>query len=397
MRVVMFYRSFVSDWNDGMAHFLRGIASDLVAREHDVEVLEPANGRSFVAARKELACDPVSAFQLAYPSLRPSFYQSPAELDLDRAIGAADLVIVHEQNDRALVRLIGKHRRSGAKYRLLYHATECRGVSDPEENGITEDLQDYDGALAVSSGLRDLYLKRAWARQAWTWHQAVDTNMFKVTKGVRPEGDLVWVGNWRGDEGAEDLFDYLLEPVRELGLKAAAYGAGFPETARQQMGKNSVPHRGWIPNYQVPALLSAYRVTVNIPRRPVLGGLSLPVPAGIFEALACGTPLIMSPWTDTEGLFHPGRDFLVARDQHEMKKYLRTLLLDRDAARELSQHGRRTILKHHTCAQRVDQLLAIAREIGVAAAPAERLPVRIIARSGVRWGRAGISLSGGAH
>jgi spore maturation protein CgeB len=78
-----------------------------------------------------------------------------------------------------------------------------------------------------------------------------------------------------------------------------------------------------------------------------------------FEALACGIPLISAPWDDTEGLFTPGEDFLVAKSGEEMKRRLRDVLHDPDLARHLSERGRRTILERHTCAHRVDELLAI--------------------------------------
>jgi spore maturation protein CgeB len=84
-----------------------------------------------------------------------------------------------------------------------------------------------------------------------------------------------------------------------------------------------------------------------------------------FEALACGIPLVCSPWEDTEHLFTPGRDFLVARDGDEMAAHLETVLGDPTLAFSLSQHGLRTILSRHTCGHRVDELLSICGELGL--------------------------------
>jgi spore maturation protein CgeB len=83
----------------------------------------------------------------------------------------------------------------------------------------------------------------------------------------------------------------------------------------------------------------------------------------VFEALACGIPLICAPWEDAEKLFTPGKDFLVARDGNEMKKHMRALLTDKAMARELAEHGLRTIQQRHTCAHRVDELLQIYEEV----------------------------------
>jgi len=79
--------------------------------------------------------------------------------------------------------------------------------------------------------------------------------------------------------------------------------------------------------------------------------------------LACGTPLVCSPWNDAEGLFTAGKDFLMAATPEEMKRHLRTVVLDAAAAREISMNGLKTIRERHTCAHRVDELLQIVNEL----------------------------------
>ncbi|HMC71631.1 MAG TPA: glycosyltransferase, partial [Mycobacteriales bacterium] len=71
------------------------------------------------------------------------------------------------------------------------------------------------------------------------------------------------------------------------------------------------------------------------------------------------------PWDDAEHLFTPGEDYLVGRDGEEMQQLLRDVLHDHDLARSLREHGLRTIHAQHTCAHRVDELLAICEELGV--------------------------------
>ena len=72
-----------------------------------------------------------------------------------------------------------------------------------------------------------------------------------------------------------------------------------------------------------------------------------------------------SPWSDAEGLFSPGLDYLVARDGEEMKEHLRALLAEPAMAAELAERGRKTVLARHTCAHRVDELLGIAADLGI--------------------------------
>ena len=83
----------------------------------------------------------------------------------------------------------------------------------------------------------------------------------------------------------------------------------------------------------------------------------------MFEALACGIPLVSAPWSDAEGLFRPGQDYLVARDGAEMTRHLAALRGDRDVRASLAAHGLATIRARHTCAHRVDELLAILRRL----------------------------------
>src|SRR5439155_13179934 len=102
-----------------------------------------------------------------------------------------------------------------------------------------------------------------------------------------------------------------------------------------------------------------YKVTVHIPRRPyvkILSGIPTIRP---FEAMACGIPMICSPWIDAENLFRPGKDYLVARDGNEMAELLSSVLRDANRAAELAKSGLETIRARHTCAHRVSELMEI--------------------------------------
>jgi spore maturation protein CgeB len=375
MRIVFFVHSLLSDWNHGNAHFLRGVTSDLIARGHDVAVYEPRDAwslRNLLADHGEAAFD---GFRAAYPALRSERYDL-ATLDLDRALDGADLCIVHEWNDPALVKRLGEHRRRTGAYRLLFHDTHHRSVTHPEAMAAYE-LADYDGVLAFGGVIRDLYLRRGWAARAWTWHEAADTRVFRPLPGEPRQGDLVWIGNWGDEERTAELHEYLIEPVRALGLAARIHGVRYPDSGRQALAAAGIDYAGWLPNYEVPRVFARFRVTVHVPRRPYVEALPGIPTIRPFEALACGIPLVCSPWDDAEGLFRPGRDYLVARDGAEMKRHLRDLLGDRDMAREIARCGRETVLGRHTCAHRAGELLAIHGELRGVAAPADELRVAV--------------------
>lgn len=339
MRVALFCQSLVGDWNHGNAHFLRGVVTELLARRHDVRIYEPrdASGR---ADR-----DQVSALaRQLYPRIRPKRYDL-ATIDLEEALDDVDLVLVHHESDPELVRRVSERReRPGARFKALFHDTHHRAITD-EASRASLHLSGFDGVLAYGAALRDVYQRRSWAKRTWVWHEAADPRVFfPVPPPPRgKEGDVVWTGDAKDDE----LRTLLLDPVRELGISA-----------------QGITESGPVPSFRVPDVFARFKCTVHTGgdrARAVPGVPSIDV----FDALACAIPLVCAPWEDTEGLFTPGRDYLVAQDGADMKRHLRLLVNDAHARSELSRHGRSTILARHTCAHRVDELIAIAGDLGV--------------------------------
>jgi spore maturation protein CgeB len=208
MRIVMFCHSLLSDWNHGTAHFLRGIAMELLRCGHDIRVYEAENAWSLQNLLKEHGQASIQQFHARYPGLTSTRYD-PQTLDLDKVLDGADLVLVHEWNDHALVRRIGQHRARVGSYRVLFHDTHQRSITNPKSMEAY-DLTHYDGV---------------------------------------------------------------------------------------------------------------------------------------------------------EGLFTPGKDFLVARNGTPMQRYLKTLLQDEAMAHELAGHGLETVLTRHTCAHRVDELMSMYAEL----------------------------------
>jgi spore maturation protein CgeB len=357
VRVVIFCHSLVSDWNHGNAHFLRGVATELLARGHALAVYEPEGAWSVQHLLAEAGPEALRRFERAYPQLRSTAYRLDA-LDLDAALDGADLVLVHEWSEHALVRRVGEHRRKGGRYVLLFHDTHHRAVTDPAAMGAY-DLDGYDGVLAFGEVIRQLYLARGWARRAFTWHEAADARVFRPHPEVERTGDLVWIGNWGDEERTAELHEFLLGPVKDLGLRARVHGVRYPEEAQRALAAAGIDYRGWLPNFEAPLAFAAHRVTVHVPRRPYVEALPGIPTIRPFEAMACGIPLVSAPWRDAEGLFTPGRDFLVAEDGAAMRRHLRALLHDPVAAAEQAARARATILARHTCAHRVDELLRI--------------------------------------
>lgn len=374
MRIVFFVHSLISDWNHGNAHFLRGVVRELIASGHEVDVYEPRNAWSLQHLLEDAGPDAVADFRRAYPELRSTRYD-PRRPGLAAKVRGADVVVVHEWNDPALVAALGALRRRSGGFLLLFHDTHHRAASAPEEIGRF-DLTHYDAVLAFGRILRDLYLERGWARRAFTWHEAADVRVFRPLPGTRREGDLVWVGNWGDEERTRELQTYLLEPVKALGLKAHVHGVRYPPAARRALRKSGIAYRGWIANHAVPQRFASHLVTVHVPRRPYARRLPGIPTIRPFEALACGIPLVSAPWSDSEGLFTPGKDFLMVRSGRQMRSALKLLLGDPLAARQLATQGLATLRARHTCRHRALELLAIVEEL---AHPAVRRPIRAAA------------------
>jgi len=361
VKVAAFYHSLASCWNHGNAHFLRGVATELIERGHDVTVWEPADGWSATQLVAEQGPEALDAYRAAYPRLRGRRYDL-ARLDLDEALDGVGLVLVHEWSPPALVARIGEHRDRTRGYTLLFHDTHHRSATAPAEMAAY-DLRHYDGVLAFGAVVAENYLAHGWARRVWIWHEAADVRVFAPRAEPRT-GDVVWVGNWGDDERTAELHELLIEPVRRLGLRATVHGVRYPDDARAVLAGAGITYGGWLANHRVPEVFARHRVTVHVPRRPYAQALPGIPTIRPFEALACGIPLISGPWRDDEQLFTAGIDYLVARDGAAMQRHLRAVLADDDLARALARNGRATILARHTCAHRVDELAAILRTLG---------------------------------
>jgi spore maturation protein CgeB len=220
-------------------------------------------------------------------------------------------------------------------------------------------LENYDGVLAYGKALQTVYESGGQARKAWTWHEAADTRVFTPLPEVRAEKDLVWVGNWGDGERTAELKEFLILPVKMLSLKSCVYGVRYPPEAKAALADAGIHYAGWLPNFEAPRVFAQFKMTVHVPRSPYVHALPGIPTIRVFEALACGIALVCSPWDDVEGLFEPGKDFLVARNAKEMARHLRALVHDQDLRRELARNGLRKIRARHTCAHRVDELMAI--------------------------------------
>ena len=365
MNIVYFTHSLASCWNHGNAHFLRGVLRALASAGHEVIAREPANAWSFANLLADHGPAGLDAFRKNYPDLRGTAF--PPDADLAELCEGADLVLMHEWNEPELVAALGRLRRT-QPFTLLFHDTHHRAVSDSDAIRAF-DLSGYDGVLAFGETLAAVYRRWGWGDRVWVWHEAADVTLFHPPALETDRENLVWIGNFGDGERTEELENFLLAPAAASRLPLDIFGVRYPKNALEMLARHGAHYRGWLPNARAPEIFARHLATVHVPRKFYVTTLPGIPTIRVFEALACGIPLVSAPWDDCEQLFRPG-DFLSARDGTEMTRHLIALRNDPALRHTLTQAGLRTILARHTCTHRARELLAIVASLRVPATEA---------------------------
>jgi len=367
-RIAYFAHAVRSDWNNGNAHFLRGVLRSLGQCGHEVEIFEPDDGWSIENLRQEKKGEQsLRQFADVYPDLRINTYRGEdlagvgATTRWRNALREIDIVIVHEWNPPELGHCLLELRET-LGFRLLFHDTHHRASSSPEQIRLLRTDQ-YDGVLAFGEALRTIYRDGFNIQRVWTLHEAADTTVFRPMTHMQKQRDVVWIGNWGDDERSMEICQFLLRPAGELRqYRFAIYGVRFPADALRALESADVKYGGYLPNLEGPATYAASRITMHIPRQQYVGAMAGIPTIRVFEALACGVPLISAPWPDTERLFREG-DFRFVRSTKESIEAMDSLLADEKAAKQQAARGLETVLARHTCMHRAQELTAICEEL----------------------------------
>ena len=362
-RIVYLAHSLRSDWNNGNAHFLRGLLRGLHTLGHAVTCFEAADNWSYtnLLSEGESGRRSLAQFANTYPELDVRTYTNVEDPLLAAALREADIVIVHEWADRPLIdRVLALRAQHG--FRAVFHDTHHRASSSPAQLSHLR-VAEFDGVLAFGEALRRIYRERWGVARVWTLHEAADISVFQPRADVAVERDLVWIGNWGDGERTEELSQFLLEPSRMLPARAGlVHGVRYPQSGLHALAHAGVEYGGYLANLDAPALFATARCTVHVPRRQYAEQLPGIPTIRVFEALACGIPLVSAPWHDAEALFCP-HDFVWARNTDEMVAAFRELLRDDTARTRRAAHGLATVRARHTTLHRAEQLSAIFDEV----------------------------------
>lgn len=354
MRLVVFGLTISSSWGNGHATLWRGLWHALARRGHQLVFFE--RDLPYYAEHRDLTQLPGGELVL---------YREWDEI-LPRArreLRGADVAMVTSYcpDGAAALQLLADQAR-GLKvfYDMdtpvtLETLREGRAVPYLGARG----LRDVDLVLSYTGGPSlDALRSLLGAPRVATLYGHVDPQVHRRVAPVDAyRSALSYLGTYAADR--QPALDALfLEPARRLPsctflIGGAQYPADFP-------WRDNIRFVRHLPPSEHPAFFSASRMTLSVTRRAMAENGYCPS-GRLFEAAACGTPVVSDWWEGLDGFFEPGREILVARNAQDVVDALQ--LPDEQVAR-IAAAARERVLAQHTSAHRVaelEQLLEDAR------------------------------------
>jgi spore maturation protein CgeB len=343
VRLVVLGLSLSSSWGNGHATTYRSLLRAFAARGHAVKFLE-----------REVAWYAGPHRDLADPDFcRLAFYSDLRELERWRGeIEAADAVIVGSYVPDGVA--VGRWAQRTATGIVVFYdidtpVTLAKLREGDHEYLAPELIPDYDLYLSFTGGPTLRHLERVWGSPAArALYCSVDAASYRPVT-ARKTWDLSYLGTYSPDRqpGLETL---LLEAARRApDMRFAVAGPQYPPGIAWPANVERLEH---VPPSAHPAFYSASRFTLNLTRRDMAAaGFSPSV--RLFEAAACGTPIVSDEWEGLSTLFAPGREIVLAASAEAVLAALRMPEARRQA---IAEGARRRILAEHTSAHRAAEL-----------------------------------------
>ncbi len=363
MKLVVFGLTVSSSWGNGHATLWRGLIRALEADGCEVVFFE--RDLPYYAAARDL-----TGFDRARLALYPDWPSVAAQAG--REVADADAVIVTSYCPDAL--LAADLARGGSAISVFYdldtpvtlarlEAGERPAYLPPEGLGGFDLVLSYTGGRALDD-LRE----RLGARRVRALYGHADPLAHaSAPPEPRMAADLSYIGTYSTDRQAE-VEALFVEPARRrpqarFVLAGSGYPADFPWTANTWFVRH-------LPPPEHPAFYASCRLTLNVTRRDMRAWGWCPS-GRLFEAAACGCPVLSDDWEGLDRFFEPGREVLVARSTEDV-----LAALDRSPA-DLARIGaaaRARVLAEHTSAHRARELLGFLDETDSAAYAAVETP-----------------------
>jgi spore maturation protein CgeB len=251
-----------------------------------------------------------------------------------------------------------------SKVRRVFYDLDAPVTLDRLRRGINveylppQGLGDFDRVLSFTGGRALTALREALgARSVAPLYGSVDPDVHhRVDGDPRYAADLSYLGTYAQDrqQVLEQLF---LEPARRLpGRRFRIGGSLYPEDFPW---RDNVWYSAHVPPPEHPAFFASGRLTLNVTR----GAMATMgwCPSGrLFEAAACGTPIVSDTWEGLDAFFEDGREILVAREAADV---VRALSMDDEALGRIAAAARERVLDEHTGDVRAAQLVRLLEEV----------------------------------
>lgn len=374
MRLVIFGLTVSSSWGNGHATLWRGLWRALARRGHSIVFFE--RDVPYYAEHRD-ACELPGGELVLYRDWEEALPRARREL------AGADVALVTSYcpDGIAATELIAEHATRAVRvfYDMDTPVTleNLRAGREVPYIG-PQGLADFDLVLSYTGGrsLEELR-SRLGARRVATLYGHVDAQQHHRVPSVdRYRADLSYLGTYAADRQAA-LEALLVEPARQLPQRSfliggAQYPADFPWTANIRFVRHMSPA-------EHPAFFSSSRLTLSVTRRAMADNGWCPS-GRLFEAAACGTPVLSDAWEGLEQFFVPGHEILVARTTQEAVAALE--LSDAELARIATRARERTLAEHSSDrrAEELERLVESARR------PATDTDTKHEERPNTMWG-----------
>lgn len=348
--IVFLGLSITSSWGNGHATTYRALVKALARRGHRVTFLEC--DKPWYAENRDLP-EP--------PWCRLGLYDSLDDLAprYGALVAKADLVVVGSFVPDGVsigAWAVGTARGIVAFYDIDTPVTLAKLARGDTEYLTPDLIPDYDLYLSFTGGPTLDRLERDYgAPMARALYCSVDPDAY-FPEPAPATLDLGYLGTYSPDRQPK-IDRLLVEPAR-----------GWPQGRFMVAGPQYPADIDWPANvaridHLAPGehrrFYNAQRFTLNVTRTDmVAAGWSPSV--RLFEAAACGTPILSDWWDGLDAVFEPGREILVVGDAEDVLRHLRGL---RDGDRlALAEAARARVLKAHTASHRAAELEAYAAE-----------------------------------
>ena len=348
LRFVVFGLSLSSSWGNGHATTWRALLGALAAHGHTIAFLE--RDVPWYAANRDLS-------NPSFCDLR--FYDSMDDLArLRPMIAAADVVIVgsYVPEGVAVVERVLRWARGTVAFYDIDTPVTLAGLARGECDYLAPELiPRFDLYFSFTGGPTLDVLERRWgARRARALYCSVDPAAYRPIE-VPLRWDIGYLGTY-SDDRQPALERLLLAPARACPTcRFVVAGTLYPAGIDWPANVERIDH---LPPAAHPDFYAALGWALNLTRADMRAAGHSPS-VRLFEAAACGAPILSDDWPGLPTLLDPGTEVLVVRESADV---LAALALDAAARARIAAAARARVLCAHTSAHRADALLAAVRE-----------------------------------